>query len=372
MPQKDYYKTLGVDAKASKDDIKKAYRRLAKKYHPDRNKGDAAAEQRFKEISEAHSVLNDDKKRRQYDLMGDAAAHGGPGADFWQSVMGGRGGRGRTQHVRYEDLGDMGDLFSQFFTGGDAFGQSGRAAHRGPARGANVISRVRIPFDVAATGGKIKVKVPVDTVCKVCSGAGADPKQGETTCPTCNGSGHAESNMGGFAFSRACPQCMGRGKILTKPCDACRGAGLRRTERTFKLSVPAGVRDGRRIRLAGQGSESPAGGKRGDVLVEVRVLPSREFRRKGDDVHSEATLSIIQATLGTTVEVDTVQGKTSVTVPPGTDSGAQLRLKGKGIRTKDGKAGDHYVTIKVATPKDLTDEQRRTLENFADSADIAR
>lgn len=368
MARKDYYRVLGVERGAAPEEIKKAYRRLAKQYHPDRNKGNPEAEARFKEISEAYSVLSDPEKRRRYDQFGEAGASGGFGPDLWETIMGGARRRGpRAETISYEDLGDLGDLFSRFFT--SDFEPTGARAR--PAAPESVVTRVSIPFDLAAKGGKIKVRVPISAVCGACGGTGADRSKGISRCRTCGGRGTVQMAMGGFAISRPCPQCLGRGEIITKACAQCGGSGETRSQRTFMVDVPAGVRDGRRIRLRGQGSES-ADGVRGDVVVEFHVQPHETFRREGNDVYSEATINIVQAALGTTLPVETLEGRVNVKVPPGARSGSRLRLKGKGIRADDGTVGDHYVILQIAAPADLTDEQRRLLERFAESAHLAR
>jgi len=372
MPQKDYYKILEVDRDASKEDIRRAYRRLAKQYHPDRNKGNPEAEARFKDISEAYSVLSDDKKRRQYDLMGQAGA-AGVGGDFWETIIGaaGRGGGRRTRTVTYEDLGDWGDLFSQFFQRDIGADETRWSATRS-APPENVIRRVRLPFGLAAKGGRIKVAVPIENPCPSCDGTGAARDGGTRACPTCGGNGMVQTAMGGFAVSRPCPQCFGRGRILEMPCSDCRGSGRRKRSRTFMVTIPPGVHDGQRIRLRGQGSQAQPGGPRGDVIVEVHIADDPRFRREGNDVFSEATVNLVQATLGTKITVETLQGKVAVRVPPGTSSGRKLRLKGKGIVGPDGRVGDHYVVIRVTTPTKLTEEQKRLLEQFADSAKLER
>ena len=376
MAKKDYYKILGVERNASKEEIRKAYRRLAKEWHPDRHKGSREAEARFKDLSEAYAILSDDQKRRQYDLMGEAGAYAGGGEQFWDSFMRGRGQApgGYAPGARaytYEDLGDLGDLFSRLFRGQAPQGGMGRGGYEGPARGEDAVTRVRIPFELAIKGGPLRVKVPLQQACSACGGSGAAPG-GSRACNNCGGSGSVQMGMGGFAFSRPCPQCFGRGQVITKSCPQCRGSGQESARKSFLVKVPPGIKEGQRIRLAGQGLPGPYGSPSGDLYVEVRVNPDTRFRREGNDIYSEAAINLVQASLGTEIPVNTMQGRLMVKVPSGTNAGARLRLRGKGVITPSGQAGDHYVIVNVTTPKDLTDEQRKLLEKLAESTHMPR
>jgi molecular chaperone DnaJ len=372
---KDYYQLLGVERNATKDEIHKAYRKLAKKHHPDRNKGDRSAEAKFKDIGEAYSVLGDDQKRRQYDLMGSASFQSPGGQEFWDQVMGGAGRRprgGEGQTFTYENLGDLGDLFSQFFGRESPFEAHGGFDGQHPVRGEDRVAQVDIPFETSIHGGHISVTVPHRSACPSCGGSGAAPGSKPRACETCGGSGMVQASMGGFAVRRPCPHCLGRGRIGGPPCGECRGTGQVERTRTLKVRVPAGVSQGQRIRLAGQGEPGVSGAPSGDLYIEVQVAPGEGLRREGNDVYSEIQINILQAALGTRAEVGTVQGKLMLSIPAGTESGAKLRLRGKGVRSEDRGTGDHYVVVHVQTPKNLTDEQKRLLEQFGKAAGITR
>lgn len=369
MAGKDYYETLGVKRDASEADVRKAFRRLAKKHHPDRNKGDKAAEQRFKEINEAYSVLSDKEKRAQYDRFGEARERGFAGTDFWDLFRQGRSrGSRRAESFSWEDLGGSGDIFSQFFGHESPFGA--RARRAGPMRGEAVEVSVEVPFDVAVRGGSMGIAVPGTYLCRTCRGSGAKPGTKSQTCQLCHGTGNVQEVQTGFAFSRPCPQCLGRGEVISEPCKSCGGSGEVQTTRRYQVKIPPGVRNGQRIRLAGQGQPGRSGGPSGDLLVKVHVKGHPEFKREGNDVHGEATINMVQAALGTRVRVSTVRGDAQVTVPPGTQSGHRLRLRDRGVTSADGRTGDHYVTIQVTTPRDLTDEQKELLRKFAQSAGL--
>lgn len=368
MAKRDYYEILGVKNDASHDEIRKAYRRLAKKWHPDRNKGSKAAEDRFKEISEAYAVLGDKDKRAKYDMMGQAGAFSGgaPGPGFWESVFGDGGPRtGRT--VTFEDIDDrgFGDIFSRIFGAERA---AGAGAGARPARGQDVRTQIAIPFELSIRGGKITLTVPTSEECPTCGGAGGRRQ----TCPGCHGQGVVQTGRGGMGFgiSQPCPQCFGTGSVLVEQCRACNGSGQTSRQRKLQLRIPKGVRDGQVLRLRGQGRPGMNGGPRGDLHVEVRVRPSSEFERKGNDVYSDATINIVQAALGTSLEVQTVQGPVSLRVPPGTGSGKVLRLKGKGVATDGKDPGDHFVRVRIEVPTDLTEEQAGLLRQFGESAGL--
>ena len=366
MAKRDYYEILGVKKDASHDEIRKAYRRLAKKWHPDRNKGSKTAEGRFKEISEAYAVLGDQDKRAKYDMMGQAGAFSGsaPGPEFWQSVFGG-GGRQAGPTVTFEDIDDhgFGDIFSRMFGGDRAAGAGAR-----PVRGQDIRTQIAIPFDLSIRGGKIALTVATSDQCPTCGGAGGRRQ----TCPTCHGQGVVQTRRGGigFAISQPCPHCLGTGSVLVEKCRTCDGSGRTSRDKKLQLRIPRGVRDGQVLRLRGQGRPGANGGPRGDLHVEIHVRPSPQFERRGNDVYSDGSISIVQAALGTSLEVQTVQGPVSLRVPPGTGSGRVLRLKGKGVATDGKGAGDHLVRIRIEAPKDLTEKQADLLRQFGESAGL--
>ena len=362
MASKDYYEILEVKRDASTQEIKRAFRRLAKKYHPDRNKGDKTAEARFKEINEAHSVLTDKKKRAQYDQFGEARTHGFTGSGFWDNRRHAQGmPEGGT--FSWGDLGGAEDIFSQFFRRESPF--AGQTRRAGPIRGRDLTASVEVPFDYVVHGGRMNIAVPGVFTCKKCGGSGAKPGTKAETCPQCRGTGNVQTVQIGFAFSRPCPRCFGRGQVITAPCPQCNGAGQEQSTRRYQVKIPRGVRDGQRIRLAGQGQPGRNRGPNGDLLVEVRVARDAEFKREGNDVFSDVTIGMVEAALGTRIRVRTVQGDAMMNVPAGTQPGARLRLRGRGIVTPDGHRGDHYAVIRVTTPKNLTDEQKELLRQFS-------
>jgi len=370
MAETDYYQVLGVNKKASPDEIHQAFRKLAKKYHPDRNRGDKSAERRFKEISAAHEVLGDADKRRQYDQLREARAHGfatGDFSDFFRSAgqaagraaPSGGGGRGPSG-----DFGGLGDLFSSLF--GDRMG----AATAPPERGEDILQKIDVPFMTAAHGGTLTLRLRRPEACPVCGGSGASPGSSVKTCPTCKGRGTVQFEQGGFAFSRPCPECLGRGKRIGKPCDRCGGEGRTQGVRSLSVKIPKGVRDGAKIRLTGEGEPGQGGGPSGDLYLQVHVLPHAGFERDGYDIYSTVEVNIVQATLGTTVTVQTLDGPVDLRIPPGTSSGAKLRLRGRGVAIRGGDRGDHYVRVKIVAPRQLTPAQAELLRRFAQEARI--
>ncbi len=367
MPQtqKDYYEILGVGENASPEDIKKAYRRLAKKYHPDANPGNNAAEDKFKQVSEAHDILSDPQKRTQYDQMRKygsgifTGAGGQQGFDFRDIFSGARGG-GTT--FSYEDLGGfggLGDIFSRLFGGGV------RAESYGPQKGDDINLELEIPFEDAVTGGKTTITVPKQDKCGACQGTGATPGTKRITCPECKGRGSVSFSQGGFAVSRPCPRCLGRGVLTGDPCTRCGGSGAIRTTKKYSVNIPAGVGSGDKIRLRGQGELGVSGGPAGDLIVHFRVGPHSFFERRGLDVYCTVPLNFAQAALGTKVRVKTIGGrKVELSVPPGVQNGASFRLKGMGLK-KDGRTGDQFVKVEIVTPKNMTEKQRKLMEEFA-------
>ena len=367
---KDYYQVLGVPEKADAGEIKKAYRKLAKQYHPDANQNDPRAADRFKEIGEAYAVLSDPEKRKQYDQMrrmGPFSGFGGAprgGAGFGSATARGPSG----ERFTVDDLGDLGgigDLFSSIFD----FGRK-RKTRTGPERGANVEYVVEVPFETAARGGTVAVTVPVVEECNTCGGTGAAPGTRTAPCAECSGTGTVSFGQGGFAVNRPCPACYGRGQVPIQPCPSCSGSGQVRQERQIRLKVPAGVDTGSKIRLAGQGERGHAGGTSGDLLITVHVKPHRFFRRKGLDIHCTVPVNIAQAALGSKVRVRIVGGgKVSLKVPPGTQSGTKFRIPGQGIE-KGGKRGDQYVQVKIIVPEELGEDQERLMREFAEAAEL--
>lgn len=350
--QKDYYRILGVAEAATADEIKKAYRRLAKKYHPDASPGDKSAGERFKEISEAYAVLSDPDKRKQYDRMRKYGAFAG-------SATGG-GFRSGSGGVPFEEFsfGGLGDLFSSIF-GGDS---------RKEPRGETLETVVRIPFRVAALGGKVPVSVPVTETCGTCRGSGAAPGSALSVCGECRGTGQVSFGYGGFAVKRPCPACRGKGRIPSQRCGTCAGSGEVRIERRLMIDVPPGADTGTRLRLKHQGGSS--GGVTGDLVVVFEVEPDRFFSRDGNDVVCTVPINVVQAALGTRLKVRTLDGKSVVLrIPPGTQPGRKFRIKGQGIE-KNGTRGDQLVEIAVDIPTRLTPEQEERLKSFADAAGL--
>jgi molecular chaperone DnaJ len=364
MAQKDYYQILGVSEKASDDEIKKAYRRLAKKYHPDRNPNNKMAEEKFKEVSGAHDVLANPQKRKQYDQlrrMGSAGFTGSQGFQGFQDVFSGR--RGKKTGFSFEDLGgfgDLGDLFSSIFD----MGETSRRQRWGPQRGTDLYTEVEVPFDLAVSGGKVPIELRKEEACPACAGTGAKPGTTPTTCPECKGSGMVSFSQGGFAVSRPCPRCLGRGTIISAPCPRCGGRGQSSARRRLSVNIPSGIGDGAQLRLKGQGHPGSAGGPAGDLILRVRVEPHRFFERRGKDVYCRVPINIAQATLGTKIRVRTLDGKVDLKIPPGTQSGTKFRLKGKGMEV-NGSRGNQYVEVSIEIPKKMSEKEKKILEEFA-------
>ena len=359
---KDFYQVLGVPDRSTPSEIKKAYRRLAKQYHPDANPNNPSAAERFKEISEAHTVLADADKRKHYDQMRrlgafDPAARRGP-----SSGSRGAGASAGTDGSEFSDLGGfgLGDIFSSIF---------GRA--RAEAEESHALeTAVEIPFRIAALGGKVSVRIPVTDSCHVCAGSGAAPGAKVTTCPECNGRGTVTFGQGGFAVSRPCPQCRGRGKIPSTPCPNCQGAGELRVEREVAIAVPPATESGTKVRVRGQGQATRPGEANGDLVVTFQVQPDRFFRREGLDLHCEVPINLAQAVLGTRLRVRTLDGKKVVLrVPAGTQAGRRFRIKGMGL-AKGGRIGDQLVQVQVQVPEQLTPEQEELLKKFAESMEM--
>ena len=368
---KDFYEVLGVGEKASQDEIKKAYRKLAKQYHPDANSGDPRAAERFKEIGEAYSVLSDADKRKQYDQMRRLGAFGfgrggAPSRPGTEGFGAGRGGPGAS--FSFEDLGGLGDIFSSIFDRGRPRGDTRRRG--GPEKGENVEYVVEIPFETSIQGGKVSINVPIVEECATCGGSGAAPGSSSHRCTECGGTGTISFGQGGFAVTRPCPGCFGRGTIPETPCPSCAGSGTVRQSRKIQVAVPQGVETGSKLRLTGQGERGHGGGTAGDLLITFKVKPHHFFRREGLDIHVTVPINIVQASLGSKIRVKTVTGKRVVlTIPPGTQSGTRFRVRAQGVE-KGGRMGDQYVEVKVEVPDTLTPEQQKRMEEFAQSAGL--
>ena len=376
MPQtKDFYSVLGVSSNASQDEIKKAYRKLAKKYHPDANANDAKAGERFKEISEANNVLGDPGKRKQYDEMRRLGAFDGGGFGGFggarSSRAGARGGAGGAQTINFQDfdiggLGGLGDLFSSMFGGGE----TRQTRQRGPEKGQTVEANLEIPFRTAARGGKVPIELEVSEECGTCHGTGAAPGTSLRICPECNGRGVISFGQGGFAVNRPCPVCLGRGQVPTEPCPTCHGSGEVRAKRRVLINVPPGVDTGSKIRLKGQGGKGTQNGPAGDLIITFNVQPDKFYRRDGLDVIATVPLNIAQATLGTKISVRTLDGKkVAIRIPPGTPSGKRFRIRGQGIQKGD-KKGDLIVEVSIQVPEKLSEEQERMMKEFAESGGL--
>jgi molecular chaperone DnaJ len=358
---KDYYQILGVSDKASEDEIKKAYRRLAKKFHPDANPNDKTASERFKEISEAQSILSDAGQRKQYDLMRKFGSFGG-GPKNWA----GRGPRGQSSRVEDFDFGGagggfsgLGDIFSSIF------GKGKRSGEVEP-----IEKVVEISFKQAALGGKIPITIPVTEACPKCGGSGAAPGAQVSVCQECGGRGQVTFGQGSFSVPRPCPACRGRGKTASKPCGTCSESGEVSVEKKVLVTVTPGTDSGHKVRLKGQGQRNPTGGRAGDLVVTFQVKSDRFFRRDGLNIYCSIPLNLAQAALGTRLQVRTIHGsKVVLRIPPGTQPGRKLRIKGQGVE-KNGRRGDQFVEITVSVPKDLTPEQETLLKSFAEAAEL--
>ncbi len=366
---KDFYAVLGVPSTATQDEIKKTFRKLAKKNHPDANANDPKAAEKFKEISEANNVLGDVEKRKQYDEMRRLGAFGGFGGPS-TSRGGGYSQRsspgGSNPNVNYQDfdiggLGGLGDLF------GSIFGNQGRAQSKpsGPQRGQNIETSLEIPFRTAARGGKVPVDLEVNEECGTCHGTGGAPGATMKVCPECSGRGVVSFGQGGFAVNRPCPVCLGRGQVPSQPCPTCNGAGEVRTRKKVLITVPPGADTGSKIRLKGQGGKGSSNGPPGDLLITFTVTNDKFYRREGLDVIATIPVNIAQATLGSKVSVTTLDAKkVLIKIPPGIPSGKRFRVRGQGIH-KGSQTGDLIVEVKIEAPEKLSEEQERMMKEFA-------
>ena len=346
---KDPYATLGVSRKASDDEIKKAYRKLARQYHPDTNHGDKAAEERFKEVQAAYAILSDPDKRKQYDSGGGIFGGGFPGG-------GGGGGTGGG-------FGGFGDILSDLF--GSAGGRGGARAPR-PEQGRDLETEVHISFEQAMEGAQIPVSVPLSAPCPTCRGTGAKPGTQPTICSRCNGRGVEAESQGLFSISQPCRQCGGTGTEIKDPCPTCQGSGRTRQVKRYRVNIPAGVKDGSRVRLAGKGEAGPRGGPAGDLYVVTRVAESPIFKRKGDNLEVEVPITIPEAIRGATIEVPTLAGTKRIRVPPGTQHGTVQRLRGEGPPKLGGRGrGDMRYRLQIDVPSSLSREQSEAVDDLA-------
>ena len=357
--KRDYYEVLGIQKGASEDEIKKAYKKLARKYHPDMNPGDKEAEEKFKEVNEANEVLSDPEKKARYDQFGFAGVDPNYGAGAGGGAYGGG-----------FDFGDLGDIFGSFFGGG--FGGGQRRNPNAPQRGESIRASVSISFTEAAFGCEKSVTIERSEQCPTCKGNGCAPGTTPEICPDCHGSGTVQTRrqtpMGVFASNGPCRKCGGTGRLIHQPCPDCRGTGAVRKRKTIKVNIPAGIDHGQTISLRGQGNAGRNGGPAGDLLITVMVQPHELFRRDGVDVFCEAPITFAQAVLGAELEIPTIDGKVKYSIPEGTQTGTVFRLKGKGIPVLNGRGrGDQYVTVTIETPRNLNKEQKEALRRFSET-----
>ena len=357
--KRDYYEVLGVSKGASEEEIKKAYKKLARKYHPDMNPGDKEAEEKFKEVNEANEVLSDPEKKARYDQFGFAGVDPSYGA----GASGGAYGAGGF------DFGDLGDIFGSFFGGG--FGGT-RANPNAPQRGESLRTSVTISFEEAAFGCEKEISIERVEQRDTCRGTGCEKGTTAEVCPDCRGTGMVQQRrqtpLGFMSTSAPCGRCGGKGRIIHQPCKACHGSGQLRRRKTLKVTIPAGIDNGQTISLRGQGNAGRNGGPAGDLLIVIAVRPHEIFRREGTSVLCEAPITFTQAVLGAELEIPTIDGKVKYSIPEGTQSGTTFRLKGKGIPGLNGRArGDQYVTVYIETPRNLNREQKEALRKFSDT-----
>ena len=362
--KRDFYEVLGLSKGASEDEIKKAYKKMARKYHPDLNPDNKEAEEKFKEVNEAYEILSDADKKARYDQFG----HAGVDPNF------GAGGFGGGFDGGF-DFGDLGDIFGSFFGGG--FGGGRRTNPNAPQRGESIRMSVTISFEEAAFGCEKEVTVERMEACDTCHGSGCAAGTSPETCPDCRGSGQVQvrrqTPMGVFATTTTCPKCGGKGRIIQQPCGDCHGSGSVRKRKTIKASIPAGIDNGQTISVRGQGHAGKNGGPAGDLLITITVRPHELFRREGTSVLCEAPITFAQAVLGAELEIPTIDGKVKYDLPEGTQSGTTFRLKGKGIPSINGRGrGDQYVTVYIETPRDLNREQREALKKGLETGAVKR
>jgi molecular chaperone DnaJ len=352
MPE-SFYDTLGVKKDASPDEIKKAYRKLARQYHPDTNQGDKAAEERFKQVQNAYDALSDPEKRKAYDRFGSTNGRGAPGPG---------------PNVDFGDFdwsGDLGDILGGIFGNIGGAGRGGRRGRSQPVRGADVETEVRLSFEDSLRGAEAKVPVELTVACSECGGTGAQPGTAPVICPECNGRGVKAESQGLFALSQPCPRCRGNGTVIEQPCTKCKGSGRERRRRTYTVKIKAGVKDGTKIRLKGKGEVGAHGGPNGDLIVVTRVEPSSTYERRGDDLIVQVPVSYPTAALGGKVEVPTPEGTVSLKIPAGSEDGKLLRIKGRGApRLKGSGKGDVLARVRIQVPKRVNKKERELLEEL--------
>ncbi|MEM1398413.1 MAG: molecular chaperone DnaJ [Pseudomonadota bacterium] len=357
MEKQDFYDMLGLAKGASEDELKRAYRKAAMAYHPDRNPGDEEAERKFKEINEAYDVLKDPQKRAAYDRFGHAAFEngGGPGA--------GAGG--------FDFASGFSDIFEEVF--GDFVGGGGRRGRAGGGRGADLRYNLDISLEEAHTGRSVNIRVPTSIVCEVCAGSGTEGGSQPVTCPTCGGVGKVRTQQGFFTIERVCPTCSGAGRIIQNPCITCNGTGRTETDKELEVKIPAGVDDGTRIRLSGEGEAGMRGAPPGDLYIFLSIKPHKLFKRDGADLYCVAPIPMTTAALGGAIEVPTIEGaRAKVSIPGGTQPGAQFRLRSKGVSVlRSSNRGDMYVQVRVETPVNLTKRQKELLKEFDEEGGTA-
>ncbi|HKU56564.1 MAG TPA: molecular chaperone DnaJ [Gaiellaceae bacterium] len=359
MPE-SLYDTLGVDKGASADEIKKAYRKLARRYHPDTNQGDKDAEERFKQVQTAYDVLSDEEKRKAYDRFGSTNGRGAPGP-----------GGVNVDFGDFEWNGDLGDILGGIFgnLGGNARG-GGRRGRPQPVRGADVETDVRLSFEDSLRGAEAKVPVELTVACSQCGGTGAEPGTAPVICPECNGRGVVSESQGLFALSQPCPRCRGNGTVIEQPCSKCHGSGRERRRRTFTVKIKPGVKDGTKIRLKGKGEAGQNGGPNGDLIVVTRVEPSPIYERRGDDLVVQVPVSYPTAALGGKVDVPTPEGGVSLKIPAGSEDGKLLRIKGRGApKLKGSGKGDVLARVRIQVPKRVNKKERELLEELQKAVD---
>ncbi|MBK8443794.1 MAG: molecular chaperone DnaJ [Sphingobacteriales bacterium] len=355
MAKRDYYEILGVAKGATADEIKKAYRKVALQYHPDRNPGDKVAEDKFKEAAEAYEILSDEQKRAQYDRFG----HGGVNG------QGGFGGAGGGMNV--EDIFEnFGDIFGDFFGGGRGGGRSQKA---GPPRGSNLRIKVKLTLEELANGAQKKVKVRKQVACHTCSGSGAKDSKSFGTCSTCNGSGQVrrvtQTMLGAMQTISTCPTCNGEGRTITNKCDTCKGSGVEYGDETISIDIPAGVSEGMQLSMSGKGNMGERGGRAGDLIIVIEELPHEYLQHEGEHILYDLYITFADAVLGTTVDIPTLDGKAKIKITPGTESGTILKLRNKGLPILNSyQRGDQLVKVKVWIPKSLNDEERKAVEKM--------
>jgi molecular chaperone DnaJ len=354
MAKRDYYEVLGVQKGATKDDIKKAYRKLAIQFHPDKNPGDKAAEEKFKEATEAYEILSDEQKRGNYDQFGFAGVEGAASQGYSSAFH------------DFEDIfGDFSGIFDSFFGGGGR-GRSGGGQGAGVSHGSNLRYDLELPFEQAVFGTTVDIQYTHNESCAACKGSGSYNGGGRKTCPTCQGSGQVRRSSGFFSIASPCPTCSGTGTIIEHPCHECGGSGVTKKRQKIKVTIPAGIENGRRINIPGQGDAGPNGGQPGDLYVFISVLPHDYYERDGADLYCVLPISMTQAALGANVNITTLQGKKlQISIPAGTMTGKVLRVRDEGIPVQNGRHGDLYLKIVVKIPAKLSKESKKLLEQVA-------